>query len=184
MHPRLLPFALGSLLCGAATTLAASGLAGCAEASGEVQGGEPLYDGGSSSTGTADLADVGTVTWTDLYTDYFGPTAQASCTAVAAGCHLSEGDLGANGSGYVCGATKESCWAGITSSFSKAYPAPVPDGGSASPETTVLYENLRQVGSTAGTMPLSSADGGMGYTFTALDLARIAAWIRQGAAND
>jgi hypothetical protein len=185
MHPRLLPFALGSLLCaGAGSALVASGLAGCAEASGEVQGGEPLYDGGSTSTATMDLPDVGAVTWTDLYTDYFGPTGPASCTAVAAGCHLSAVDLGAKSSGYVCGASKESCWAGITSSASTAYPPPVPDGGSSSPETTVLYENLRQAGSAAGTMPLSSADGGMGYTFTALDLARIAAWIQQGAAND
>ena len=166
--------------------LAAAGVGGCAVATGEIRGGELLSDAGSGSTTTTnDLPDVGTVTWTGLYDSYFAPTAQASCTAIAGECHGSVTELGAIGSGYVCGATKDSCWAGITSSALPRFPAPVPVGGSTSPTTTTLYKALHPVGvNNAGQMPLSSADGGVGYQFTRLDLARIAAWIDQGAAND
>jgi len=167
--------------------LAAAGAAGCAVATGEIQGGELLSDGGSgsSTTTTNDLPDVGTVTWTELYDSYFAPTAQASCTAIAGECHGSLTELGAQGSGYVCGASKDSCWMGMTSTAIPTFPAPVPVGGSTSPTTTTLYKALHPVGvNNAGQMPLSSADGGVGYQFTRLDLARIAAWIDQGAAND
>jgi|SRR5580700_5809662 hypothetical protein len=167
-------------------------LAACAVATGEIQGGEVLFgvDSGKGSgdmdTGNVELPDVGTVTWTDLYDSYFGPSAPASCTAVANGCHLSLGDLGAQGSGYVCGATKDSCWSGITSSaIPNSFLPPVPMGGSTSPTSTILFKSLHPLNvSTAGQMPLSAADGGAGYEFTTLDFARIAAWIDQGAAND
>jgi hypothetical protein len=163
---------------------AGGGIAACADATGEIQGGELLSDGGSAAP--VDVPDVGTVTWTDLYDSYFGPTAPSSCTAVTNGCHMSLGDLGAQGSGYVCGATKDSCWTGMTSSAIPASFSPaVPMGGSTSPMATILYKSLHPIGvQTGGQMPLSAADGGDGYEFTPLDLARIAAWIDQGAAND
>jgi hypothetical protein len=179
MSLRPLPCVLVSL------AVASAALAACAEATGEIQGGESQFDGGSAAP-PVDVADVGTVTWTDLYDSYFGPSAPASCTAVANGCHMTLNDLGAQQSGYVCGTSKDSCWSGITSSaIPKSYPPPVPDGGSRTPTGTVLYQALHPVGvQTAGQMPLTAADGGAGYQFTPLDLARIAAWINQGAAND
>jgi hypothetical protein len=163
---------------------AGGGIGACTNATGEIQGGEELFDGASPAP--VDTPDVGTVTWTDLYDSYFGPTAQASCTAVANGCHMSLGDLGAQGSGYVCGATKDSCWTGITTSaIPGSFSPAVPMGGTTSPMATILYKSLHPAGvQTAGQMPLSSADGGAGYAFTPLDFARIAAWIDQGAAND
>jgi hypothetical protein len=180
MSLRLFPCASVSLAIASAL-----GLAACANATGEIQGGELLSDGGSAAD-PVDVPDVGAVTWTDLYDSYFGPSAPASCTAVANGCHLSLGDLGAQGSGYVCGATKDSCWSGITSSaIPMSFSPPVPTGGSTSPTATILYKSLHPLNvQTAGQMPLMAPDGGNGYEFTALDLARIAAWIDQGAAND
>jgi hypothetical protein len=176
--PPLLPLRVTAIL-------AATGVGGCALATGEIQGGELLADAGSGSTTTNDLPDAGMVTWTELYDSYFAPTAQASCTAIAGECHGAVGDLGVISSGYVCGATKDSCWAGMMASALPAYPALLPVGGSTSPTTTVLYKALHPVGvNNAGQMPQSSADGGMGYQFTPLDLARVAAWIDQGAAND
>lgn len=165
--------------------LAAAGVGGCAEATGEIQGGALLSDGGSGATTTDDTPDVGTVTWTELYDSYFAPTAQASCTAIAGECHGGATELGAVGSGYVCGTTKDSCWSGMMGSALPTFPALLPPGGSTSPTTTVLYKALHPVGvNNAGQMPLNSADGGFGYQFTPLDLARIAAWIDQGALND
>jgi hypothetical protein len=165
--------------------LAAAGVGGCAVATGEIQGGELLSDAGTGATTTNDTPDVGTVTWTELYDTYFAPTAQASCTAIAGECHGATGELGTVGSGYICGTTKDSCWAGMMTSSLPAYPALLPSGGSTSPTTTVLYKALHPVGvGTAGQMPLNAADGGAGYEFTPLDLARIAAWIDQGALND
>jgi len=182
MSLRLLPRLLVSVTV---TGVTGAGLAGCADATGEVQGGDPLFEADAGST-TADLPDVGMVTWTELYGSYFGPSAPSSCTAVANGCHMSIGDLGVQGSGYLCGATQDSCWMGITSSaIPSSFSAPVPTGGSAHPTTTILYKSLHPAGvQTAGQMPLSAADGGTGYEFTPLDLARIAAWIEQGAANN
>ena len=56
------------------STLALLVLCGCADATGSVSGGGPLF------FSTSD-ASIGSDTWTDLYADFFGPAGQASCTA-------------------------------------------------------------------------------------------------------
>lgn len=80
----------------------------CAEATGSIQGGEPLRD--SDEVG----ADSGsTTTWTALYTDFFGPAGTASCSAQTS-CHGTALQSGAQTSGFVCGVTKTSCFDGMT----------------------------------------------------------------------
>ncbi|MGH7269939.1 MAG: hypothetical protein ACREJ3_05865 [Polyangiaceae bacterium] len=169
----------------AAFFLAAFGVAACSGATGEVQGGAFIFDAGVTappSTGGS-FADAGPVTWSELYTSFFGPSAPATCTANSS-CHGALGDLGAQGSGYVCGATKDSCYAGMTASIVQGFPPLIPDGGSNSPKTTVLYQALHVVGGSGGIMPLNGPDGGAGYEFTQADLTRIGAWLYQGAKDN
>ena len=175
----------------AVSGLAAVGAAACdapdevqgGEPLGQIEGGEPLYDAGCPPV--AEVPVVGVVTYTYLYDSYFSARrARRSCTA-RSGCHAALADLGAQGSGYVCGATRDSCFAGMTMSQIPAFPTLVPDGGSTNPTKTTLYLALHEKsGSAGGVMPLNSADGGPGYEFTPTDLARIAAWIDDGAQNN
>ncbi len=172
MLPRLLTYV--------AASLAAIGTSACVVAPGDVQGGEPLFDAGLPPTSSG--GSTGPVTWTELYGSYFGPAGVATCS-VGAGCHAGMNDLGAMGSGYVCGATQASCFTGVTSSVLPVFPASVPKGGSTSPTMTTFYKGLDGAGF-GGVMPLTGPDGGAGYKFSKADLAKIAAWIDQGAQDN
>jgi hypothetical protein len=124
---------------------------------------DPCLDAGDRGDGS---------TFTDLYTDFFGPTGRASCSASSI-CHVPGGE-GASVSGYMCSPDQGSCWTSMTSSI-------VPEGGSSSPDDTILYGALRKAPPTAGSgpMPLDST-----FEFCPGDLARIKAWIAAGAKND
>jgi hypothetical protein len=128
--------------------------------------------------------DAGPQSWSDLYSTYFGPSAQASCTALSI-CHGGPTDFGSTESGFVCGPTAETCWSGLFTASLSAFPPLLPMGGSKDPTTTVFYQALHVRGATSGgVMPDESADGGLGYEFTESDMSRIASWIAQGAMDN
>jgi hypothetical protein len=168
---------------------------GCTDATGFVQGGQSLTS-----------AEGGAPTWTGLYADYFGPSGQASCTAQSS-CHGAASELGAQTSGFVCGATKESCWQGMTQGIvDGGFFCPIvciggDAGGAGCPQNTSfacptdptqqsLYTDLHKgqasglnnmpCGGNLATCPSSEST----YTFTSDDLARISTWIQQGAQDN
>ncbi len=146
----------------------------------DVTGEEGLFDASppgppgddSSTTIGPSCAPDGGATWSDLYRDCFGPD-HASCGSV--GCHSLTTDQGFMSSGFVCGTTQDSCFAGMT-----AMNSIVPSGGTSTPETTALYENIRKAPpNVGGTMPKFSS-----FAFNQADLVRITTWITNGAKND
>jgi hypothetical protein len=171
----------------------------CTDATGYVQGGQSL----TSEEG-------GAPTWTGLYTDYFGPSGQASCTAQSS-CHGDATQSGAQTSGFVCGSTKEECWQGITQGIP---PPPAGQGvfcpivcisgdagGMGCPQNTSfacpsdptqqsLYTDIHKAsGGGLNNMPcggnlVECPASGATYTFTSDDLARISTWIQQGAQDN
>ena len=170
---------------------------GCDDAAGSVQGGEAL---------TSD--EGGAATWTSLYADYFGPSGQASCTAQPS-CHGTASQLGSQTSGFVCGATKESCWEGMTMGINPVDAGGVfcpivcigGDAGVGCPQNTAfacptdptqqsLYADLHKAQSSGlNNMPcggnlMECLASGSTYTFTSSDLARISTWIQQGAQDN
>lgn len=179
-----------------AILLCASACWGCAVASGEVTGGQPVFDSGSTETdgsagGTSDAAadaPTGASTWTALYTDYFGPTGIANCASLPT-CHNSASSSGGMTSGFVCGTSKDECYMGMTVGIMCANavpPCPIVQG--TVPQMTGLYNNLHKVdanGKASGTMPLNGATiTAKGYVFMPSDVARISAWISAGAQNN
>jgi hypothetical protein len=121
---------------------------------------DPCLDAGDRGDGA---------TFTDLYRDFFGPSGLASCGARSI-CHVPNG-TGAQTSGYLCAPDAHGCWASMTSTI-------VPDGGSATPEATALYEALRKAPPTPGSGPMPRNST---FAFCPGDLARIRAWIAAGA---
>jgi hypothetical protein len=206
---------------------------GC-DATGGEQGGKALAPDPCDAT-------KGGHTWTDLYTCYFGPTGKANCSSQA-GCHVTLNTSAAVISGFVCGATKEDCWFGMTHpiyvlqqggqdltpyeicdagaaaldgscpmspadagpdaaaicscfpSPQNVYPPIVPTGGTADPTATYLWPALHTAGANCSrglcdNMPCASLGqncpkGMAAYMFTSEDLARISAWIKEGAQDN
>jgi hypothetical protein len=157
------------------------GSVACVASPESVAGEEGLFDASppgppgddSSTTVGPSCAPDGGATWTDLYRDCFGPN-EAACGG-SVGCHSAVTDQGFASSGFVCGMTADSCWMGIT-----AMNSIVPSGGSSTPTTTALYQNVRKAPpNVGGTMPKFSS-----FAFTQADLDRISTWIENGAKND
>jgi hypothetical protein len=179
--------AVAALLAMTATTL------GCAQATGEVSGGESLYDGSFPvlDTGTPPMVDSappptdatdasGPATWTELYTNYFGNVGVASCAGNGT-CHGAMTQLGYMTSNYLC---PENDQQGCYESFTSPGTAGGPNLLAAYPpfEKTYLYEVLRKSsGANIGT-PMPKAP--YTYTFNTTDLARIESWVAAGAKND
>jgi hypothetical protein len=226
----------GRGLLSALLALVAACACGC-NATGGEQGGQAL----APDPCDAANKDGGGHTWTDLYTCYFGPTGKANCSAQA-GCHVSMNSVAATLSGFVCGATKEDCWFGMThpiyvlqqggqdlqpyvtcdagaaavdggcpmspadagpdaAAICSCYPSPanvflpiVPTGGTPDPTPTYLWSAMHGTGSKCSTnfcdnMPCGNLGqacpkGTAAYTFTSDDLARISAWIKEGAQDN
>ena len=156
----------------------------CAEAGGEVSGGERRFDAtapnlplgddaGTSETIACAPADRATGhTFTDLYKDYFGHVGGPACSGDGA-CHGAPEQEGASVSGYVCPAgNRDACYQGLRSS------GLVLAADRDIPENSRLYSVLRKVNG-AGFMPLRPQ-----CAFDDVDIARITAWIRGGAPND
>jgi hypothetical protein len=176
-----------------ATGLVLCIISSCDSATGHVTGGEYLVGAGDASSGGA--------TWTALYDDFFGPNGEASCTAQET-CH---GDVNQNGaalSGFVCGASKEDCWSGMTFGVNQDAGGlpPIVEPGTTDFAKTLLHTSLHQGTSgdntycamsaqafacnmPCGNPPTCSA-GGASYTFTTDDLARITTWVQQGALDN
>lgn len=213
--------------------LVAACACGC-DATGGEQGGQPLAPDPCDAT-------KGGHTWTDLYTCYFGPQGKANCSAQA-GCHVSVNSYAASISGFVCGATKEDCWYGMTHpiyvlqqggafvtpvttcdagaagldgscpveppeagpdaaaicscypSSSNPYPPIVPTGGASDPTANYLWPALHTASASCsrvlcdnmpcGNLGQNCPKGTGAYTFTPDDLARISAWIKEGAQDN
>ena len=164
-------------------------VAACAEAGGELKGGE-LTDGGvlatnppafTPDTGASDpgpdCLDMGT-TWTALYTGLFGPTDRPGSCTFRSNCHGTPDGAGAQlGSGIQCFDQK-----GCRQSFhDKGLVTPA---DFAAPERSVLLAGLLRVrkpdGTTLGFMPQNPPD----YVFPDACVERIKTWIRDGAKDD
>lgn len=135
-------------------------------------------DDGKVAQAPEDLLDAGSgTTWTDLYRDLFGPTGGASCAGNGP-CHGSAEESGASGShGYVC-ASREGCRESMLSLETGLVQA----SDSTAPEKSTLVATLRRrsaKGGIVGTMPKRSE-----YVFSHDSIARIEAWIRNGAPDD
>ena len=177
-------FSLGGLLTVSLVALTLTG--GCAEATGSVQGGQPLHatdDGGGE--GGSDT------TWTALYADYFGPNGTAGCSAMDT-CHQTASQTGAMTSGFVCGSTKDACFDGLT----KGIPAdeggffpPIAPPDAGNPAQTQLIAALHKASASGlNNMPCGNPPdcpaASATYMFTADDIARITTWMQQGAQDN
>lgn len=161
-------FLVGTLLSAAAAAAVAC------DASGDVRGGDPLFDAAPPAV-TPPEEDAGPIvnpTWAGLYADYFGPTGKASCSGDGA-CHGDASHNGAKLSAFVCGADKDACFASITGESTLVRPG-------ADPSSPSGLELILRKEAGGGRMPLRPAS----VTFSRNDIARIRAWIRNGAKND
>ena len=115
-------------------------------------------------------------TWSGIYVDYLGPSSKGTCSGGAGdstNCHLDATSVGSMASkGFVCGTTKESCYA----SFKTLIP---PGEGKPHYFEAVLRQNPSS-GCLCSPMPLRPATS----TFTACDLDRIRKWADQGAPDN
>jgi len=150
---------------------------------------------GASASGSSGAG--GTPTWTYLYDTYFGQTPSedggssyglAAC-GLATSCHQLATDPGATTkppvSGFVCGTTKDECYEGL---LNATPPLVSPsDAGTPNPTMAPLYQALWN-GSTPGNCAEGTCKNNMPYTlvyqFTPANLALIALWIQNGAANN
>ena len=137
----------------------------CGDANPTVQGGDPIYvdpvmvacSNGGPHSGNR---------WQDLFYCYFGPMGAASCGGQGSACHGTPDGLGVAASGgLVCPPVSDPtpCWQKIHGTI----------GGSG------LYVTVCKFDHSSGTMPK-----GCTYLFQESDLARIQAWIQQGAPNN
>jgi len=163
-------------------------LAACAEAGGEVHGGE-LTDAGAGATDppaftpdagasqSAECVGSGT-TWTALYNDIFGPTGRPGSCSFQSNCHGTPDGAGAKvGSGIQC-FDQKGCRQSL---FDKGLITPA---DFAAPEKSALFVGLLRIrkadGTIVGFMPEMPAD----YVFPDACVERIQTWIRDGAKDD
>lgn len=163
----------------------------CAEAGGEIRGGE-LTDAGLLATnppaftpdtgapdGGAAYECVGSgTTWTAIYNDIFGPTGRPGSCSLRSNCHGSPDGAGAKaGSGIAC-FDQKGCRQSL---FDKGIITP---DDFAAPEKSALFVSLLRVrrpdGSTVGFMPQVPVD----YAFSDACIQRIQTWLRAGAKDD
>lgn len=138
--------------------VASSALSGCGNASGTLQGGDPLMADPCQPGGAN-----GGNRWQDLYACYFGPTGVVSCEGMA-DCHGAADQTGSKASLFVCnpGADPAPCWQSMTSALVM---------------TKILLPVLCKSG--GGLMPKNCP-----HRLEPGDLARITAWIQAGALNN
>jgi len=137
----------------------------CAVAStDEAVGGTPRFDP------TPPRATSTDPTFTALYRDFFGPGAPASCAGSS--CHAPGG--GGTGA-FTCGSDQAACAASAASIATNT----VDKKPTADFRASRLYANLRKASGESDLMPLSST-----FVFDEAALARIEAWVKNGAKND
>jgi hypothetical protein len=147
----------------------AEGIAEDAGAEGTPEDAGAMDSGGTDYCAEAGSRGAGTA-FSDLYRDFFGPSGQASCSARSI-CHVPGGTGMQTSGGYVCSPDEPSCWASMTSTI-------VPDGGSTTPEETMLYRALRKAPPTPGSGPMPRNST---FAFCPDDLTRLRSWIVAGA---
>jgi len=118
----------------------------------------------TSSTTSSTSTGGGTVTWTQIYTQVFGPSGSASCTGSS--CHTS------NVSGFACGTTKTACYNGFVNS------GMVTPGASATSSQLVDPSTSPLCGSLGGNMPKG------GSCITSAELTMSNSWLAAGAPNN
>jgi hypothetical protein len=143
----------------------------CAEAStDEAVGGTPRFDPTPPPAPTPVDPSVSPTSFTALYRDFFGPGAPASCAGSS--CHA----RGGGGTGaFTCGFDRAEC---ATSAASIATNT-VDKKATADFRASRLYANLRKASGESDRMPLGST-----FVFDEAALARIDAWVKNGAKND
>jgi hypothetical protein len=115
-------------------------------------------------------------TWTDLFRDYFGPAGVASCAGDGE-CHGSKTQMGYDTSHFLCPpGNRVGCWKGMTSWGDGGANLIEPD---ASFDADYLHQILCKADGTGGAMPYMCS-----YSFTAVDMARIGAWVGSGAPDN
>jgi hypothetical protein len=156
-------------------------VASCAEAGGDVTGGELTEAGVLATTPSAfDAADpqlqaliaraCPTPEWVGLYRDVFGPNNQPGSCSFTSTCHGAPGAAGAvSGSGIECFDEQGCC----ASMFDKGL---VSRRGAARPEQIALIGILRRRtdAGTRGFMPKEPAD----YFFPPETIARVVDWVK------
>jgi hypothetical protein len=127
--------------------------------------------------------DAGNATWTSLYADLFGPASIGQCGDSSRGdstgstsCHHDSSGNGAMSSGFICGDTQDTCYAGITSPSAAFLGARVVIA--CDPGNSFLTKVLRHTG--GGIMPFYPNN----VFFSDADMARVGAWIAAGAPNN
>lgn len=177
-------------------TLGGAPLFGCVNASDQVQGGDPLFvgtgsltggDGGFVNDGGGGFLDAASAcqpggahgghSWTDLYACYFGPTGVVTCESQS-NCHGAPNQQGAIASAYVCAPTQSDCYQGMLKG------GLVSAGSPSDPTQSLLYVILCKdpsAGMGMGQMPYQCPPS---TWLLPGDLARIGAWIKEGAPND
>ena len=159
----------------------------CYDAPQSPTGGDPLFDAQPPPSTDNDAcpipADAGAATWTSLYADFFGPTGIGQCGDMTrmdgteqTSCHHDATGNGAMASGFICGDTQQSCWAGITSPSASFIGQRVVVAGD--PCASYVTQVLRHDG--GGLMPYYPTS----VVFSDQDMARVATWIAQGAQNN
>jgi hypothetical protein len=104
------------------------------------------------------------VTWTQLYTEIFGPGGTSDCTG--GGCHTN------SKGGFKCGTTKASCYTGIVNT---PYVNP---GANAGASAITVANQSPLCGSLNGNMPQG------GTCVTSAQVAEIQSWLDAGAQNN
>jgi hypothetical protein len=164
---------------GAVLSLVAVAVAACAQATGEVRGGETLETAPPpppSSICFDEDAGGGGTRWTDLHRDLFGPMAFSRC-AGRGECHGAPEQLGARASDIVCGADASACRASFIETDLRWVVPGAPD------DSRILKALRRQ-----------NVDGGIddGFrmpripscAFSVASMERIRTWIQNGAPDD
>ncbi len=171
-----------------AVALAAT-FAACAEAGGEISGGN-LTDAGLLATdppaftpdtgaGTAASECVGTgTTWTALYDDIFGPTGRPGSCSFRSSCHGTPDGAGAKARPGILCADAKGCRQSL---FDKGLVTPADVDA---PEKSALLLGVLRIrkpdGKVLGGMPEQPAD----YVFPDACVQRIETWLRDGAKDD
>jgi hypothetical protein len=169
--------------------LGATALLGCGNAPDTVKGGDPLLGVAPLATDSGGLLDASSAcqpggshgghTWTDLYACYFGPSGVVSCSSQTT-CHGAANQQGGLASKYVCGPMQSDCYQGMLEG------GLVTPGSTAAPEGSLLYivlckDDPSSPGGFTGIMPKNCPPGSR---LQAGDLARIGAWVQEGAPSD
>jgi hypothetical protein len=139
---------------------------------GEMRFDAALPEGSAAGCGTDGME----TTWNALYTDYFGAKwPDGPGCAGNEHCHGAAEQPGAQASAFVCGHSKDECFAGITGTRAGLVNA-------ATPASSGLVGILRHVkdGKTVGIMPLQPTT----CIFSDAAIQRIEAWMAAGANND